>query len=163
MLKRTGLEEFRHFCHDVEDPEYIVLGDYRDGFNFHNMNTALKLLQRGSKFIVMISQIVDNSMGEVELTVGAYGKMLEEAANVKATYIGKPNKLIFEMTLKTMDVQRNAVLMVGDRVSSDIRGAKNAGIKSVLVKTGEFKESDLAGDVRPDHIVDSISEIKKLF
>ncbi|MBW1969865.1 MAG: HAD hydrolase-like protein, partial [Deltaproteobacteria bacterium] len=60
-------------------------------------------------------------------------------------------------------VQRNAVLMVGDRVSSDIRGAKNAGIKSVLVKTGEFKESDLAGDVRPDHIVDSISEIKKLF
>jgi HAD superfamily hydrolase (TIGR01458 family) len=163
MLKRTGLEEFKHFCHDVEDPEYIVLGDYRDGFNFHNMNKALKLLQRGSKFIVMISQIVDNSMGEVELTVGAYGKMLEEAANIKATYIGKPNKLIIEMTLKTMDVERNAVLMVGDRVSSDMRGARNARINSVLVKTGEFKESDLAGDVQPDYIFDSISEIKQLF
>jgi HAD superfamily hydrolase (TIGR01458 family) len=163
MLKRTGLEEFKHFCHDTEDPEYIVLGDYREGFNFHNMNKALKLLQRGSKFIVMISQIVDNSMGDVELTVGAYAKMLEDAANVKATYIGKPSKFIFEMALKTMDVERNTVLMVGDRVSSDIRGAKNAGIKSVLVKTGEFKESDLAGDVQPDHIVDSISEIKRLF
>jgi len=163
MLKRTGLEEFKHFCHDVENPEYIVLGDYREGFNFHNMNKALKLLQRGSKFIVMISQIVDNSMGEMELTVGAYGKMLEDAANVKATYIGKPSKFIFEMALKTMDVQRNAVLIVGDRVSSDIRGAKNAGIKSVLVKTGEFKESDLAGDVQPDYIIDSINEIKKLF
>jgi HAD superfamily hydrolase (TIGR01450 family) len=127
------------------------------------MNKALKLLQRGSKFIVMISQIVDNSMGDVELTVGAYGKMLEDAANVKATYIGKPSKFIFEMALKTMDIERNTVLMVGDRVSSDIRGAKNAGIKSVLVKTGEFKESDLAGDVQPDHIVDSISEIKRLF
>jgi len=163
MLKRTGLEEFKHFCHDVEDPEYIVLGDYRDGFNFQNMNTALKLLQRGSKFIVMISQIVDNSMGAVELTVGAYGKMLEDAANVKATYIGKPNKLIFEMALKTMDVERNSVLMVGDRVSSDIRGAKNAGIPSVLVKTGEFKENDLAGDVQPDYIFDSIGDIKNLF
>jgi len=162
MLKRTGLEEFKHFCHDVEDPEYIVLGDYRDGFNFHNMNKVLKLLQRGSKFIVMMSQVVDNSMGEVELTVGAYGKMLEDAANITATYIGKPNKLIFEMTLKTMDIEKNSVLMVGDRVSSDIRGAKNAGIKSVLVKTGEFKESDLAGDVQPDYIVDSIGEIKKL-
>jgi len=162
MLKRTGLEEFKHFCHDVEDPEYIVLGDYRDGFNFHNMNKALKLLQRGSKFIVMMPQIVDNSMGEVELTVGAYGKMLEDAANIKATYIGKPNKLIFEMTLKTMDIEKNSVLMVGDRVSSDIRGAKNAGIKSVLVKTGEFKENDLPGDVQPDYIVDSIGEIKKL-
>jgi len=89
--------------------------------------------------------------------------MLEDAANVKATYIGKPSKFIFEMALKTMDIERNTVLMVGDRVSSDIRGAKNAGIKSVLVKTGEFKESDLAGDVQPDHIVDSISEIKRLF
>jgi len=163
MLKRTGLEEFKTFCHDVENPEYIVLGDYRDGFNFHNMNTALKLLKRGSKFIVMISQIVDNSMGEAELTVGAYGKMLADAANVKATYIGKPNKLIFEMTLKTMDVERGAVLMVGDRVSSDIRGAKNAGIKSALVKTGEFKESDLDGDVQPDYIFDAIGDIKKLF
>jgi ribonucleotide monophosphatase NagD (HAD superfamily) len=67
------------------------------------------------------------------------------------------------MALKTMDVERNAVLMVGDRVSSDIRGAKNAGIKSVLVKTGEFKESDLAGDVQPDYIIDSINEIRKLF
>jgi HAD superfamily hydrolase (TIGR01458 family) len=163
MLKRAGLKEFRHFCHDTENPEYIVLGDYREGFNFHNMNKALKLLQRGSKFIVMISEIVDNSMGEVELTVGAYGKMLENAANVKATYIGKPSKFIFEMALKTMDIQRNAVLMVGDRVSSDIRGAKNAGIKSVLVKTGEFKESDLAGGVQPDYIIDSINDIKKLF
>jgi HAD superfamily hydrolase (TIGR01458 family) len=163
MLKGSGLEEFRNFCHDDKNPEYIVLGDYREGFNFHNMNKALKLLQRGAKFIVMISETVDNSMGEVELTVGAYGKMLEGAADVKATYIGKPNKLIFEMAFKTMAVERNEVLMVGDRVSSDIRGAKNAGIKSVLVKTGEFKESDLAGDVQPDYIVDSIGDIQKLF
>ncbi len=163
MLKGSGLEEFRSFCHDGENPEYVILGDYREGFNFHNMNKVLKLLQRGSKFIVMISQTVDNSMGEVELTVGAYGKMLENAANVKATYIGKPSKFIYEMALKTMDVEKNAVLMVGDRVSSDMRGAKNAGIKSVLVKTGEFKESDLAGDVQPDYIIDSINEIEKLF
>jgi ribonucleotide monophosphatase NagD (HAD superfamily) len=67
------------------------------------------------------------------------------------------------MTLKTMDVERNAVLMVGDRVSSDMRGARNARINSVLVKTGEFKESDLAGDVQPDYIFDSIGGIKQLF
>jgi hypothetical protein len=36
-------------------------------------------------------------------------------------------------------------------------------IKSVLVKTGEFKESDLAGDVQPDFIVDSVNEIGVLF
>ena len=54
----------------------------------------------------MITEIVDNSMGGAELTVGAYGKMLEEAANIEATYIGKPNKYVFEMTLKTMDIEK---------------------------------------------------------
>jgi len=53
--------------------------------------------------------------------------------------------------------------MIGDRVATDILGARRAGIKSVLVKTGEFKESDLAGDVRPDFIVDSINEIDVFF
>jgi len=36
-------------------------------------------------------------------------------------------------------------------------------LKSVLVKTGEFKESDLTGDVQPDYIVDSVNEIDVLF
>jgi len=163
MLKGEGLEEFNDFNHDTEDPEYIVMGDFREGFTFWNMNKALRLLQNGSKFIVMISEIVDNSMGEVELTVGAYGRMLEEAANVKATYIGKPNRYVFEMALKTMDIEKAKALMVGDKITTDVVGANKAGIRSVLVKTGEFKESDLDCDIKPDYIFDSIQDIKKLF
>jgi HAD superfamily hydrolase (TIGR01458 family) len=162
MLKGEGLKEFKDFHHDLENPEYIVVGDYRDEFNFHNMNRALKLLLQGSKLIVMIPELVDSSMGAVELTVGAYGKILEMASKVEATYIGKPNKFIFEMALNTMDVPRDKVLMVGDRVTSDIAGARRVEIKSVLVKTGEFKESDLAGNVQPDFMVNSILEILQL-
>jgi ribonucleotide monophosphatase NagD (HAD superfamily) len=33
----------------------------------------------------------------------------------------------------------------------------------VLVKTGEFKESDLSGDVQPDYMVNSINEIETFF
>jgi HAD superfamily hydrolase (TIGR01458 family) len=163
MLKRKGLEEFKDFHHDDKRPEYIVLGDYREGFNFQNMNKVLQLLLKGSQLIVMIPEKVDHSMGQVELTVGAYGKMLEDAANVKATYIGKPNASIYDITLQTMGLQRKEVLMVGDRVATDIVGAQMAGIKSVLVKTGEFHTSDLKGDVQPDYVVDSVQELKKLF
>jgi ribonucleotide monophosphatase NagD (HAD superfamily) len=53
--------------------------------------------------------------------------------------------------------------MVGDRVATDIIGARAAGLKSVLVKTGEFKESDLNGDVQPDYAIDAVREIEKLF
>jgi HAD superfamily hydrolase (TIGR01458 family) len=161
MLKGEGLEEFRAFNFDERDPEYIVLGDLREDFNFPNMNRALKLLLQGSKLVVMITEKVDNSMGDVELTVGAYGKMLEDAARVKATYIGKPNRIIFDMTLETMNIEKSKILMVGDKIQSDIRGARNVGIKSALVKTGEFKESDLESDVKPDYLCESIQDLRK--
>lgn len=163
MLKGKGLEEFKDFHHDDKRPEYIVLGDYREGFNFQNMNKVLQLLLEGSQLIVMIPEKVDHSMGQVELTVGAYGKMLEDAANLKATYIGKPNTYIYDMSLQTMGLQKKEVLMVGDRVSTDIAGAQMAGIKSVLVKTGEFRLGDLKGKVQPDYVVDSIQKLEKLF
>jgi len=66
-----------------------VLGDYRDEFKFENMNKALKLLLQDTKLIFMIPEKVDHSLGGVELTVGAYGKMLEDAAGVKVIYLSK--------------------------------------------------------------------------
>jgi HAD superfamily hydrolase (TIGR01450 family) len=163
MLNGKGIEEFEGLHFDPDSPEYIVVGDYREGFCFENMNKALKLLLAGSKLVVMIPEKVDHSLGRVELTVGAYGKMLEDAAGIKAAWIGKPNKYIFEVTLETLEIDRKEVLMVGDRVATDIIGARAAGIKSVLVKTGEFKECDLDGDVRPDYILDSVKEVENIF
>jgi phospholysine phosphohistidine inorganic pyrophosphate phosphatase len=163
MLKGKGIEEFEGLHFDSDKPEYIVVGDYREGFNFENMNKALNLLLEGSKLIVMIPEKEDHSMGGVELTVGAYGRMLEDAAGINATWIGKPNKYIFEVTLNTLQVSRENVLMVGDRVATDIIGAKAAGIKSVLVKTGEYKESDLDGDIQPDYVVGSVKDIENFF
>ena len=163
MLKGKGIEEFREFNMDDENPEYIVLGDYREELKFENMNKALKLLLQGTKLIVMIPEKVDHSLGGVELTVGAYGKMLEDAAGIKATYIGKPSTYVFDIALESMGIDPARVLMVGDRVSTDIAGARQAGIPSVLVKTGEFKESDLNGNVQPDYKVKSINEIEAFF
>jgi ribonucleotide monophosphatase NagD (HAD superfamily) len=48
-------------------------------------------------------------------------------------------------------------------MATDILGARRAGIASVLVRTGEFKESDLTGDEQPDFIVDSVKDINDLF
>ena len=163
MLKGKGLDEFRNLNLNNENPEYIVLGDYREEFNFENLNRALKFLLEGARLIVMIPEKVDHSLGGVELTVGAYGQMLEDAAGIKATYIGKPSTYMFDAALEGINVDRAGVLMIGDRVATDILGARRAGIKSVLVKTGEFKESDLTGDIRPDFIVDSINEIDVFF
>jgi ribonucleotide monophosphatase NagD (HAD superfamily) len=51
---------------------------------------------------------------------------------------------------------------VGDRVHSDIRGAQAFGIRSVLVKTGEFRAGDLDAGIEPDFVLDSIAELLRL-
>ncbi|NOQ96021.1 MAG: HAD hydrolase-like protein, partial [Desulfobacterales bacterium] len=70
---------------------------------------------------------------------------------------------VFEMALKTMDIEKGKALMVGDKITTDVVGAKKAGIRSALVKKGELKESDLDCDIKPDYIFDSTQDIKKLF
>ena len=76
MLEGEGREEFQGFVLDEQKPQYLVLGDCRDGFNFRNLNGALRILSGGAGFIVMIPEITDSSLGSLELTAGAYGGML---------------------------------------------------------------------------------------
>jgi len=111
----------------------------------------------------MNSELTDLSLGQIELSVGSWVQMLEKASGVKAIYIGKPNPYAFELTLKSMNLNKTEVIMVGDQVSTDIKGAINFGIKSILLKTGEFEEKDLMLGYKPDYIFDSIEEILSLF
>ncbi len=163
LLEREGFNEFKEFNHDSENPEYIVVGDYRDKFTFGNMNKALRLLLKGAKLIGMSQERVDTSMGDIELNVGSWVHMLECASGVNAVYIGKPNPYMFLLALDSMRLDRNEVVMVGDTVTTDVRGAHNVGMKAALVKTGEFVEEDLNLGIPPDFICDSVKGIVEIF
>ena len=49
--------------------------------------------------------------------------------------------------------------MVANKSSTDISGARNVGLKTALVKTGEFREGDLESPITPDYVFDSVREI----
>jgi HAD superfamily hydrolase (TIGR01450 family) len=163
MVDRDGIHEFDEFTHDSENPEYIVMGDYRSHFDFNHMNKALRLLLGGAKFIAMQNEMLDTSMGDVELNVGAWVGMLERAAGVQALSIGKPNPFVFELALRSMGLDVTQALVVGDRVATDVRGARDFGLASALVKTGEFDPADLEGPYQPDYVFETIGELLSLF
>jgi HAD superfamily hydrolase (TIGR01458 family) len=163
MLEREGLDEFKEFQQDTEDPEYVVIGDNRSQFDFDHLNKALRLLLNGAKLIGIQGELVDTSLGDPELHIGSWVGMLERAAGVEAVYLGKPSSYMFDLTLKTMGLEKSEVVMVGDKVSTDIVGAKAFGISSVLLRTGEFDEKELLGGIEPDVMLDSITEVMGLF
>jgi ribonucleotide monophosphatase NagD (HAD superfamily) len=82
---------------------------------------------------------------------------------VEAVYLGKPSSYVFDLALKTMGLEKSEVVMVGDKVSTDVVGAKAFGFRSVLLRTGEFDERELLGGIEPDVMLDSITEVLALF
>lgn len=56
--------------------------------------------------------------------------------------VGKPQPTLFETALRS--TPRHRALVVGDRLDTDIAGARRAGLDSLLVLTGVTAEADLA-------------------
>ena len=111
----------------------------------------------------MQNELTDSSLGNLELNVGSWVGMLERASGVQAVYIGKPFPFAFELALRSLRMSRGEVLVAGDRVSTDILGAKNVGLRSVLLKTGEFRPADLESNIHPDWVLEDIGELLALF
>lgn len=75
-------------------------------------------------------------------------------------FAGKPETPIFEAAFERFGT-RNA-LMVGDRLDTDIKGARAAGIPSAHVLTGVDRPKQLvaaSADMRPDYIVADLGEL----
>lgn len=73
-------------------------------------------------------------------TAGYFAKHIE-ALNGDVQYIGKPFMNIYEyaFSMHQINTQNNRVLMIGDTIQTDVLGALNANIDSVLVLSGVTK------------------------
>lgn len=71
----------------------------------------------------------------------------------------KPHPIIFKKALQAMQVQPEEVIFVGDRLKEDIAGPKSLGMKAIL-KLREGR--DHAEDIKPDAIVNYLSDIPKV-
>lgn len=68
----------------------------------------------------------------------------------------KPHPKIFERALRTLSVKPSNAFFVGDSLDADIKGAKDAGMKAILLKRRPIKET---ADINPDRIIFSLEEL----
>ena len=74
--------------------------------------------------------------------------------------VGKPSRHMTAALLDRLALPAGDVLLVGDRLSTDIRMAREAGMVSALVLTGATSLADIApSTVQPDFILDSLWEL----
>lgn len=74
---------------------------------------------------------------------GAICDMIEKAVKRIPKYIGKPNPTMAELAMKANHCRAEDVLVIGDRLYTDIACGQNAGVDTAVVFTGEAKPEDL--------------------
>lgn len=74
--------------------------------------------------------------------------------------IGKPNGDIIDYLIDRIKLPKEEVIMIGDRLYTDVAAGRNNGLYSMLVLSGEATMEDAAqSEVEPHLIFDSVKEI----
>ena len=155
---------FKEIPIDDNAPDFVVVGDYGEGFNFHALNHAFRLLMDGAELIALQKGLYWFSPEGIRLDCGAFVTLLEAAAGKTATIMGKPSETFFKTVLGNLRLSPSDAIVVGDDITTDIVGAESMKIRSVLVKTGKFKRNHLENPVaKPTWVLDSVSELSRLF
>jgi HAD superfamily hydrolase (TIGR01458 family) len=129
-------------------------------FAYDRLNHAFAELERGARLVCLHKNRWWETARGPRLDAGAFVAGLEYAAGVEAEVVGKPSLAYFEAALADLGAGPGEAVMVGDDVEADIEGAKAAGLRGVLVRTGKFREAALAAaDPQPDGVVGSIADV----
>ena len=140
---------------DDENPEIVVLG-YDTEINYSKLSTASKHLHRGVPLVASHPDYVCPSPEGGIPDVGAYLALFDVTTGVKPLHIcGKPNPSMLSNKIKELGLSNDEVGMVGDRIYTDMEMAKRCGCRSILVLSGETKNSDEEFSL----IVDSVADL----
>ena len=156
-------EDFSSFQLVDINPDAIVLGDMGQFFTFELLNQLFNKAINGSQIVAMHKNRYWKSDGEFTIDLGTFVAALEYASGKSAAVMGKPDPNMFHLAAELWNVPPDSVIVIGDDIEGDIFGAQNAGMKSVLVKTGKFREDVLAqSKIKPDYIIESVANLPSL-
>ncbi|MGB7539106.1 MAG: HAD-IIA family hydrolase [Anaerolineales bacterium] len=148
---------------DALDAHYVICGMDRN-LNWNKLANATINLHRGARFIGTNGDITFPTERGIAHGNGAILAALTAASGIRPKIIGKPYPAIMQMAVARLDMPKARIAAVGDRLETDILGAKNAGLKSILILTGVTSRKDLRKNgVRPTWVIDDLPALQAVW
>lgn len=140
---------------DAPQPDFVVLG-FDLNFTFGKLDKACRLIRSGVPFIATHPDFnCPLEGGDMLPDCGALSAAITAATGVHPKVIGKPNQEMLDGVLHRLQKAKADLVLVGDRLMTDIQMGLNFSILSVLVLSGETKRGHLPNQpVRPDIVVE---------
>lgn len=164
LLEGSGVEEFAGIPLTDESPQYVVLGDLGDDFPVMLLHRAFRALLNGARLIaIQRNPSWTAEDGLPRLDVGAWCAALEYASGQQALVIGKPAPLAYQLPAEEMGIPCGELAMVSDDPDVDLAGARQAGLRTIFVRTTSLPRRRMPAVGEFDDVLDSIAELPALW
>jgi HAD superfamily hydrolase (TIGR01450 family) len=151
-----------------EDPEEIdiVIASYDRGFDYRKLQIAFDAIwfyKRAMLVTTNPDRYCPLPGGRGEPDAAAIVAAIEACTGTKCQVnVGKPDPIMLETIIDLIGPDAKECVMSGDRLYTEIRMAKRAGMPSAVVLTGETTKRDLAGEPvenLPDYTLERIDQL----
>lgn len=138
---------------DPVDGVDIVVAGLDFDFTYRKMSRAVEAIEKGARFFATnVDDRLPNETG-YQPGAGACIAGIAVASRTQPTIIGKPEPLMMQKAAEHMGLEASEVVMVGDRLDTDILAAQRAGMMTALVLTGLTDRAMVAeSEILPDYI-----------
>ena len=142
-----------------EAPQMVVVG-FDTTLTYQKLERACHFIQRGVPWMTTHPDRVCPTENGYIPDCGAFRALIEEATGIPPQMVlGKPSLYLARLALEKIGAGAEETVMVGDRLYTDIAMGKEAGLRTMLVFSGETKERDLEhSDFQPDFVFSSVRE-----
>lgn len=169
VLGTDGLDEdFRQAGFEIvsEAPDAVVVG-YDMKLTYDDLCQTAYWINRGLPYIATHpDRICPTDRPIVLPDCAAICALLGTATGRRPDAVpGKPNPAMLQAVCAKHGVAANEIMMVGDRLYTDIRMAHDAGAIAVLTLTGEAKTGDLdscPAETKPDVVVEHLGDLQQM-
>lgn len=140
----------------------VVVGLDRQ-INYNKLEMATLLVRQGIPLIGTNPDLTIPTPNGLAPGAGSIIAALQAATDSDAKIIGKPQPIMFQQALQSMKLTPDQVVVVGDRLETDIAGGQAAGCRTALVLSGvTSKEMAEAWEPSPDLVANNLTELLEL-
>lgn len=140
----------------------LVVSGLDRQLTWDKLATATLNIKAGAAFYATNADTtLPTELGEV-MGNGGVLAALTAATGVEPMSIGKPQPILYQQALDILNIAPEHTVAIGDRLDTDILGAVNAGIRSILVLSGISTEQDIQQvDFKPSWVMQDIRDVTR--
>ncbi|MBI4168182.1 MAG: TIGR02253 family HAD-type hydrolase [Candidatus Aenigmarchaeota archaeon] len=125
---------------------------------YPNVKQVLKKLRKNYKLAILSDAPVLQAW--TRLVEMGLENFFDTVVTYDDTHKAKPHPKPFRKTLRKLNAKPGEVVMVGDNLLRDVKGAKMLGIKTVLASYGNVNAKK--AEIKPDAEINDIKELPKI-